>query len=165
MPTRHLGSSEEVLALDTFIKLMRAVNTLRTAVARSLATVGLTESQLGVLECLHHLGPLCQKDIGEKLLTSGGNVTMVVDNLEKRELVQRRRESEDRRFVRVYLTEQGQRLIEEYFPLHARAVTREFSALEPGEQRELGRLCRKLGLASAAPGSPCCRGGTCHTGD
>ena len=157
MPTRHLGAPEEVLALDTFIKLMRAVNTLRSAVSRSLAQVGLTESQLGVLECLHHLGPMCQKQIGEKLLISGGNVTMVVDNLEKRDLVQRRRESGDRRFVRVYLTEAGQSLIEDYFPLHARAVTREFSALDPQEQRDLGRLCRKLGLARATAGDACCR--------
>lgn len=152
MPTRHLGTEEEILALGTFIKLMRAVNTLRMAVGRSLAQAGLTESQLGVLETLHHLGPMCQKEIGEKLLTSGGNVTMVVDNLEKRSLVQRRRDTCDRRFVTVHLTDEGKRLIEEYFPDHARAITRCLSALDPEEQRELGRLCRKLGT------SPCCCG-------
>lgn len=146
MPTRHRGTEEEVLALDAFIKLMRAVNTLNGAVGRSLAQVGLTVSQLGVLEVLHHVGPMCQKEIGEKLLTSGGNVTMVVDNLEKRSLVQRRRETSDRRFVTVHLTEEGRRLIEGYFPDHARAITRGLSALSPEEQRELARLCKKLGL-------------------
>lgn len=145
MPTRHQGSTEEVLALDTFIKMMRAVNTVRAALAPGLAKVGLTESQLGVLECLHHLGPLYQKQIAEKLLISGGNVTMVVGNLEKRGLVERHRGSQDRRYIQVFLTESGRHLVQDYFPRHAHALTRALAALESQEQGQLGRLCRKLG--------------------
>ena len=42
----------------------------------------MTVSQFGVLEALHHLGPLRQGEISAKLLRSGGNITLVVDNLE-----------------------------------------------------------------------------------
>ncbi len=47
-------------------------------------TIGLTESQFGVLDSLFHLGPMKQKEIGKKILKSGGNITMVINNLEKR---------------------------------------------------------------------------------
>lgn len=145
MGTKHAGSAAEVRALDTFIKLMRAANSLRAHLAPALAEAGLTETQLGVLEVLHHLGPLCQRDIGEKLLTSGGNVTLVVDNLEKRGLVRRVRDTRDRRFVTVHLTPAGRRLISRVFPEHARRVTVALSELSAAEQDALGALCRRLG--------------------
>ena len=56
-----------------------------------MAAFDLTISQFGVLEALYHKGPLCQRDIAAKILKSTGNITMVIDNLEKRELVRRER--------------------------------------------------------------------------
>jgi MarR family 2-MHQ and catechol resistance regulon transcriptional repressor len=70
---------------------------------------------------------------------------MVVDNLEKRGLVERKREIEDRRFITVNLTEKGRRLINEIFPSHVSAIVKEMSILTDVEQEELRRLCRKLG--------------------
>ena len=48
-----------------------------------MASAGLSTSQFAVLDALLHLGPLCQKDLGEKILKTSGNMTMVIDNLEK----------------------------------------------------------------------------------
>lgn len=154
MGTRHAGSAAEVRALNVFIKLLRATNTLRARLVPRLAAHDLTETQFGVLEALYHLGPLCQRDIGGKLLTSGGNVTLVVDNLEKRGLVERVRGTEDRRFVTVHLTASGRRLIARAFPAHAQRVTEAIGALPAAEQEELGRLLKKLGTAAASAGAP-----------
>src|ERR1043165_7458492 len=140
-----LNSSEE-RALDAYVKLMRASESLVARLSPQMQAAGLTWSQFGVLEALLHLGPLCQKELGEKLLKSSGNITMVVDNLEKRCLVKRVRSVEDRRYVSVHLTEEGERLIRGLFPTHAAAIAAEMSALTDREQEELGRLCRKLGL-------------------
>jgi len=107
---------------------------------------GLTVSQFGALEALLHLGPMSQRDLGTKLLKSSGNITMVVDNLEKRDLVERRREGNDRRVVTVHLTPKGRQLIVEVFPRHATLISDELEILTPEEQETLGRLCRKLGL-------------------
>jgi MarR family 2-MHQ and catechol resistance regulon transcriptional repressor len=107
---------------------------------------GLTISQFETLEVLFHLGPMCQRELGEKILKSSGNMTMVIDNLEKRGLVKRQREGGDRRFVTVHLTEEGYRLINEILPRHVAAITEEMSFLTPSEQEELGRLCKLLGL-------------------
>lgn len=145
MGTRYLGTQEQVLALDTFIKLVRATDSVSNRIHRHLAETDLTVSQFGVLEALFHLGPLYQRDLAEKLLKSGGNMTLVIDNLEKRELVKREREADDRRCIKVCLTQKGHQLISRIFPSHVAAVVNEIGILTPDEQKELGRLCRKLG--------------------
>ena len=145
MGTRYLGTQEQVLALDTFIKLVRATDSVSNRIHRHLAETDLTVSQFGVLEALFHLGPLNQRDLAEKLLKSGGNMTLVIDNLEKRELVKREREVDDRRCIKVCLTQKGHQLISRIFPSHVAAVVNEIGILTPDEQEELGRLCRKVG--------------------
>ncbi len=149
MPTHHEGSATEVRALDAYIKLVRAASTVTScALERTgLADAGLTEGQFGVLEALHHLGPLHQCDLARKHLQSGGNMTMILDNLEKRGLVRRERSAEDRRFIRVHLSPQGRRVIKKVFPRHAGTLAALMSALSSTEQEQLGRLCRKLGTA------------------
>ncbi len=150
MPTHFQGTSEEILALNTYIKLSRAVSAFEDRML-SHGTLGkLTLSQFGVLEALYHLGPLCQGQLSKKLLRSTGNMTMVVDNLEKIGLVQRVRSMEDRRMISIELTPAGKEVIERVFPLHVSAIVAEMSVLTPAEQAMLGELCRKLGQGGAA---------------
>ncbi len=149
MPTHHQGPPTEVRALDAFIKLVRAAGSVLAGANRPIAAHGLTVGQFGVLESLLHLGPLHQCDLARKHLQSGGNITMIVDNLEKAGLVRRERLAEDRRYVRVHLTDAGQERIEAVFPAHVQIIVERFAALTPAEQEELGRLCRKLGTGTA----------------
>ena len=146
MPTHYKGSDEQVRVLNTFIKLMRAAETVNSKLLPTLTAAGLTTGQFGVLEVLHHCGSMCQCDIGRKLLRSGANTTTVLDNLEKRGLIRRERGIEDRRFITVHLTDPGRALLQSVFPKHVEEMAALFSTLEPAEQEELGRLCRKLGV-------------------
>lgn len=136
-------------ALACYVKLMRAADSVTSRVHRHLQQAGLSVTQFGVLEALFHLGPLCQRDLGRKLLKSSGNMTLVVDNLEKRGLAERRRDAADRRFLVVMLTAEGRRLMAEVFPRHLEAVISELAILTAEEQGELARLCRKLGRREA----------------
>lgn len=145
MGTRYSGTQDEVRALNTYIKLTRASESVSSRIHRHLDVAKLTISQFGVLEALLHLGPLYQRDLAEKLLKSGGNITLVIDNLEKRDLVKRDRQLHDRRCIIVSLTEKGQQLISEIFPSHVAAIVKEMSILTASEQEELGRLCKRLG--------------------
>jgi MarR family 2-MHQ and catechol resistance regulon transcriptional repressor len=145
MPTHYRGSPEATLALDTWIKLSRAADSFGARLMQHGTLDDLTISQFGVLESLHHLGPMRQSAIGLKLLRSGSDITMVVDNLERRGLVRRDRDPADRRAVLVSLTDAGRALIERIFPHHVAAIVEEMSVLNPDEQETLGSLCRKLG--------------------
>jgi MarR family transcriptional regulator, 2-MHQ and catechol-resistance regulon repressor len=127
------------------INLSRASNSVQTRLSVGLDRYGITTSQLGILEALFHLGPMCQRALGDKLLHSGGNITMVIDNLEKHGLVERVRQKEDRRMIMIHLTPKGRKLISRVLPLHAKDVVKEMSRLTASEQEELRRLCRKLG--------------------
>ena len=133
-------------ALNTYTKLMRAAESVTIRVSRPMSAAGLTISQFGVLEALHHKGPLCQRDIAAKILKSTGNITMVIDNLEKRSLVRRERDSQDRRYLTVHLTDSGTALIAKVFADVESSIVAEMAALSQEEQEQLGTVCKKLGL-------------------
>jgi len=132
-------------ALNVYVKLMRATNRVTNDIHRHLQEDNLTHSQFAVLEALYHLGPLCQGELGEKILKSNANLTTVVDSLEKKELVMRDRSSTDRRRVTVTLTPKGDELITKVFPRHAVIVESELAVLSPEEQEQLSILLKKLG--------------------
>ena len=145
MGTHYNGTSEELRAINAYIKLQRGADSTVARATQHLARKGLTFSQYGVLDMLFHFGPLRLGQIAEKILKSEGNMTTVVDNLERAGLVKRERSIEDRRVVTVSLTEKGCQLISEVLPQHIQAIVEEMSILTPEEQETLGRLCRKLG--------------------
>ncbi|MBU0962086.1 MAG: MarR family transcriptional regulator [Proteobacteria bacterium] len=141
---RYRSDKKETRALSSFVKLIRAAETVSSKAHRKLREIGLTVSQFGVLEALYHLGPMCQKEIAEKILKSTGNITTVIDNLEKQGLVIRERNDADRRFFNIQLTDEGTHAIQTIFPDHAKRITLLMDKLTIAEQKELGRLCKKL---------------------
>lgn len=145
MPTHYRGSPEEVGALDAYIKLMRCSASVMARVNSRLQTCGLTVSQFSVLESLYHLGPMCQKELGDKLLQTGGNITMVVNNLEKQGLVVRLRDEHDKRYILVHLTWRGTELIKEIFPHHLEDIKQCFGVLSSDEVEQLNQLLRRVG--------------------
>ena len=138
--------SSSYRSLNTYTKLMRAAESVTSRVGRKMSDAGLTISQFGVLEALLHKGDMCLRDVAAKILKSTGNITMVIDNLEKQGLVRRERSLEDRRYCTVLLTEKGRTVIEAAFAEVEAAIVKEMGALTDEEQELLGKLCKKLGL-------------------
>lgn len=132
-------------ALASYVRLMRAANGARSCASRHLGDSGLTLTQFAVLEALYHLGPMSLSDIAEKVLTTGGNLTMVAGNLERDGLVARQRSPQDGRVQILVLTPKGKALMRRVFPSHAAAITEFMSGLSAEELEDLGELCRKLG--------------------
>jgi MarR family 2-MHQ and catechol resistance regulon transcriptional repressor len=149
MGTHYRGTKVEKDALDVYIKLSRAAGAVEARINCHLKDYGLTSSQFGVLEALYHLGPLHQHELAAKILKSSGNLTLVIDNLVKRGLVERERDETDRRYITVCLTEIGHQLISDILPHHVGYVINAVGVLTSEEQHQLAALCRKLGLAQA----------------
>jgi MarR family 2-MHQ and catechol resistance regulon transcriptional repressor len=148
MGTHYNGPEEDKKTLNAFIKLMRASESINSRLSRHLSDANLTLSQFGTLEALLHLGPLNQRDLGRKLLKSGGNITMVIDNLQKSGMVKKETDPSDRRAVIISLTDKGRTYIEEYFPKHLDKIREEFAVLGNKEKDQLAALCKKLGVKS-----------------
>ena len=147
MGTHYAGTDDERRALDTYIKLSRAAESVTQCVNAHLRDYDLTISQFGTLEALYHLGPLQLGELGVKILKSSGNMTLVVDNLANRGLVRRQRRQDDRRCVDIHLTEEGTALVRSIMRPHVAQVVQALDVLSATEQEQLAALCRKLGLA------------------
>ncbi len=144
MPTAHNGSPAELAALDAYIKLVRAADSV-TSRAHMVLDGQLTLTQFGVLEALYHRGPMCAGAIAAKILKSAGNLTLVLANLERDGLIAREADQADARRRVVSLTPAGRTRIAALFPRVASAITTEFTALSSAEQAMLGELAKKLG--------------------
>jgi len=145
MSKNFKGSLAEERALSAYIKLARAANSAMAFARVGLEDAGLSLGQFAVLEALYHVGPLNLGELARRILTSSGNLTLVVDNLEKRGLVKRQQPGRDKRFVLATITPAGRRVIARIFPGHARRITEIMGRLSPEDQERLGELCRKLG--------------------
>ncbi|MDD5302926.1 MAG: MarR family winged helix-turn-helix transcriptional regulator [Elusimicrobia bacterium] len=147
MGSRYKGTAKELRALNAFVALQRAAESVEGSTQAEIVRAKLTQSQFGALEALLHLGPLCAAQLARKILRTKGNLTLVIENLEKGGLVSRARRDDDRRVLTVELTAKGRRLVGGMFPAHAAGIARAFGVLTAEEQEELRRLCRKLGKA------------------
>lgn len=145
MGTKYQGTPEAVAALDSYIKLTRASESVFSRTTAHLSDYGVTDSQFAVLEALYHLGTLSQVELAQKLLKSTGNMTLVLKNLEKQHLIYRERSQQDQRYMRVSLTDAGRELIANIMPTHVQGIVESMSVLTAEEQATLGQLCRKLG--------------------
>lgn len=102
-------------------------------------------SDLGVLECVLHKGPLPVNKIGPRIGLTSGSISTAVDRLEQRGLGRRRSDPEDARSRVVHLTQRGRRLIERAFARHQAAMELAAAALTREERAVLIGLLRKLG--------------------
>jgi len=132
------------MALTSYLALIRASDFLTSQVSFRCENQGLTISQFGILDALYRGGPHCQKELGEKIFKSSGNITLVIDNLEKRRLVRRERKGDDRRYISIQLTDEGRRVISEVLPKVANFIQKELEVLTEEEQLLLRGMCRKL---------------------
>jgi MarR family 2-MHQ and catechol resistance regulon transcriptional repressor len=135
-------------AVRVYVKLLRASRAVTARVEPRLTGMCLTTTQLGVLEAVLHKGKMTQRELGRRVLTSAGNMTDVIDKLEGRGLLRRMRSAEDRRSVRIELTDNGRALIEDLFPDHAKDIAAAMAPLSHAELDVLDGLLRRLGLGT-----------------
>lgn len=138
------------LALKTWVKLARTFSIISHRSDENIRSYNLTTPQFGVIEALGHLGPLRVGQLCKKMLVSGGNMTLVLDNLEKQELIERIFSKEDRRAILIQLTNKGSDLFDNVFHKHADTIGELMSILSSEEQNQLSSLLKKLGTTLAA---------------
>lgn len=130
------------------LKLVIALSRSNTAFQRVLQSFfnnyDLTIAQFGVLETLFHLGDLKICELIDKTLSTSGNMTVVIRNLEKEGLIKRQVNVEDRRVFVIGLTDEGRNLIKEVFEAHLGVLEGFFSNLDQDEKQLLQKMLKKL---------------------
>ncbi len=150
--TRTQESTEQALKL--FVVLTRAHNAVVAHAQADIARHGLTLMEFGILEALHHKGPLLLGELQKRILVTSGGVTYLLDRLAAKGLAERRRCEHDRRAYYAALTAEGEALIAEIFPAHAAALEAALGGLTPEEKETATALLRKLGRHAAEAEKP-----------
>lgn len=132
------------LNLKALIALSRCTHDVHKKEYKTIKEGGLTVSQFAVLEILYHKGDLRISEIIDKILSTGGNMTVVIDNLVKVNLVKRCTDPKDRRVNLISITEEGRSLISDIFPKHIENINEIFSNLTSEEKINLISLLKKL---------------------
>ncbi|GGA05940.1 HTH-type transcriptional regulator MhqR [Paenibacillus marchantiophytorum] len=132
-------------SLDLYIALSRASEWVNAHGDRDIRRHGLNRTEFGVLELLYHKGAQAIQQIGSKVLMSSGNITYVVDKLEKKEFVKRKTSTEDRRLIYAEITDKGKQYIEDIFPQHTLVIENAVAGLTQEEKKVASQLLKKLG--------------------
>ena len=136
--------------VHVFLVLWKAARAVQACAEKSITDLEMCGSDFAVLEALLHKGPLPVNEIGKKILLTSGSITVAVDRLEKRGLVERRAHGTDRRARIVHLTKEGRKLITRAYAQHAADLEQLMSAsLTTTERATLIRLLKKIGYKAA----------------
>ncbi len=138
--------------VHVFLVLWKAARAAQAYAEKSISELEMCASDFAVLEALLHKGPLPVNEIGKKVMLTSGSITVAVDRLETKGLVERRAHGTDRRARIVHLTKEGRKLlITRAYADHAADLERLASAsLTRAERETLIGLLKKIGYKAAA---------------
>lgn len=134
----------DALSLRLFIDLYRANTTLQRKLSNNLSSSGITLSQFAVLEALYNKGNLCVGDIKDTILTTNGNITVVIANLEKEGYIIRERDKDDGRKFIIIITEKGKKLVEKLFPNQKSTIIDTFKHIDDELKEKITRELNKI---------------------
>jgi DNA-binding MarR family transcriptional regulator len=144
MKNKNDYGSYNNLNLKTLIALSRSNNIINKKSNSLFKAHDLTMMQFAVLEVLYHKGDLSIGEIIEKILATGGNMTVVIQNLLKEGLIEKYSSPKDQRISIIHITESGKAKIEEIFPQHLQQIDTALSNLTEDEKRQLVTLLKKI---------------------
>ncbi|MBB3134813.1 DNA-binding MarR family transcriptional regulator [Rhizobium pisi] len=117
----------------SWIAVARACQLMQQSLARSLADLDIKPPHLDILVNLYRFEGISQQELARKLLVGRSNMSMLLPQMEKRGLIERRGDERDKRVLRLYLTGEGRRLTESAMTIQTDLIERTLSD-EPIEQ-------------------------------
>ncbi|QOT00014.1 MarR family transcriptional regulator [Brevibacterium sp. JNUCC-42] len=135
-------------SLHLFVVLSRAFNWASAHVHKDIRQYDLNPTEFGVLELLFHRGRQPLQQIGDKILISSGNITYVVDKLEKKGYLLRKPCPNDRRVIYAELTQDGEQFLQDIFPKHQEKLAEALNGLSSEEKEIAIVLLKKLGKSA-----------------
>lgn len=127
--------------------LVIAARTGQELAKARLAPLGLTVQMCGVLIRLGE-GPLSQHELGEQLGIDRTTVVELIDELERKRVVERRRNPDDRRSYRLTLTPKGRTFQKRAAQAFDAAADDFFGSLTPAERKAMTDMLRRMILAA-----------------
>lgn len=140
-------SEKNQLNLKLFLILNRCGHSVNKNIYPIFKKEHITEAQFYVLELLYHKGDMKIKEIVEKTFSSGGTMTVIIENLLKEGFIEKKQDESDRRASLISITDKGSILVEKIFNDHIINLDKVLSILNKNEKENLMFLLKKLGKA------------------
>ncbi|MFR2845490.1 MAG: MarR family winged helix-turn-helix transcriptional regulator [Finegoldia magna] len=131
-------------SMAVYISMSRVINTLRRENNKLILKHNLTLGQFAVMEALYSKGRLSTGEVMEKILTTSGNIPVIVKNLEKDGFITRDQDKSDKRRFILDLTEKGKDLMDEIVPENLKFMDELISLWDDDEKEELIILMNKF---------------------
>lgn len=144
--TNHSATkaAAQELFMGTVRELVWAYQAFRSYSDAQIRQMGLTSSQFDVISTLGNTPGMTFNKLAEKTLTTKGELTGIIDRLEKKGLVRREVPPEDRRSFLAVLTPEGEKVFAETFPAHIAYLKERFDLLEPEDLPQIQAALTKL---------------------
>ena len=108
--------------------MARACQLMQQALARALAPLDIKPPHLDILVNLYRFEGISQQELARKLLVGRSNMSMLLPQMEKRGLLERRADQRDKRVLRLFLTDEGRSLSEKAMQIQTELIERTLSA-------------------------------------
>jgi DNA-binding MarR family transcriptional regulator len=134
---------------------MAAADTLMRVVARSVAEVEdvVNTPQLRVLVLIHAHGPQNLGGVAAELGVHASNATRICDRLVAADLLQRREDPADRRYIRLELTKEGKELVDTVLQHRRQAIAEVVSRMPAGRRPALAAALEAFAAAAGGQGT------------
>lgn len=126
------------------IILQKAIKSINNKIGKDFREKGITVSQFSVLDVLYTKGEMRVCELIEKALSTSGNITVVIKNMEQKGWLYKKTCPTDKRAFLVGLTDEGKKLFETLLPEHRNEIKNTYSILSSEEKQELIRILRKF---------------------
>ncbi len=127
-------------------RLQKVNQIIQRRLQRDFCEKGITTAQFELLAALRKHKALSMKRISEILTVTGGNVTGLIDRLEKKGLAKRQRSKKDRRVINVTITPEGDRVYDQVIDEFEENLFNILSELSNGDLEEFYRILDELYL-------------------
>lgn len=124
-----------------WLRLARVFQKIDRVSEVHMRSLGLTVAQFDILAQVGAAHGITQQELADRLLVTKGNISQLIDRMEKLGLLRR---SQEKRSNILSLTEKGQELYDRVVPAQEDLVSKQFSALSASEVDNLLHLLRKL---------------------
>jgi DNA-binding MarR family transcriptional regulator len=150
-------SSDTHLEAGLFVAFMQIADTLGAQAEQVIKTAGLTAAQYNVLRILRGAGRagLACREIGERMISRDPDITRLLDRMEKRNLITRERQSDDRRVVKTFVTPEGLELLKTLDRPVSTLHKRQFQGISPAKLKLLAAMLEEIRSRHAGQKANC----------
>src|ERR1700737_2174391 len=146
--SRRASSSATSTPIENrvFVALLQIADALNLQAEQVIKSSGLTSAQYNVLRILRGAEPhgLACRGIGDRMISHDPDITRLLDRMEKRNLISRERQTDDRRVVKTRVTKQGLDLLKQLDHPVSALHKRQFQGIAPAKLKVLAAMLEEI---------------------